>query len=232
MTEFWESSFREKRAMWGDTPADSAVRASELFKTRGYNEILLPGIGYGRNARPFVDAGMRVTGIEISDTAIRMAKERFSDIEIFHGSVAQMPFDSRRYDAIFSYALIHLLNQQARQKFIAECYAQLLPGGSMIFTSIADTAPMFGTGKRISDRLYETMPGVTLFFYDGSSIDREFRPYDLQSFHLISEPSTHTPGSQKLDFLWIQCLKGVKGPGTAYNSMYVMRNGAPRTGCI
>lgn len=201
--------------MWGDEPADSAIRAAELFKMRRYREILLPGIGYGRNAQPFLDAGMRVTGIEISETAIRLARERFPGVEIFHGSVNQMPFASRCYDAIFCYALIHLLDEPARKNFIAGCYEHLAPGGSMIFISIADTAPMFGTGIRISDRLYETMPGVRLFFYDDYSIDREFFPYGLSSFDLISEPPTR-PGSPRLDFLWIECSKGT-GPGTAYN---------------
>jgi hypothetical protein len=31
MTEFWESSFKEKQAMWGFEPADSAITTLELF---------------------------------------------------------------------------------------------------------------------------------------------------------------------------------------------------------
>ena len=31
MTEFWESSFRDKQEMWGMEPADSVVTTLELF---------------------------------------------------------------------------------------------------------------------------------------------------------------------------------------------------------
>lgn len=208
MAEFWEESFQEKKAMWGDAPTDSAIHAAELFKTRGYNDVLIPGIGYGRNAKPFLDSGMDVAGIEISETALLMARENFgSKLRIFHGSAADMPFEDRLYDGIFSFALIHLLNPADRQKLIAASYAQLRKGGCMIFVTIADTAPMFGTGTKISDRLYETIPGVRLFFYDTQAIEREFGGYGLKSFQVVSEPTKHAAGKANLDFIWIECQK-------------------------
>lgn len=42
-----------------------------------------------------------------------------------------MPFDNKSYDGIFSHALLHLLNEQEREKFIKDCYNQLKPGGYM-----------------------------------------------------------------------------------------------------
>ncbi len=211
MTEFWEASFQEKKAMWGEFPTDAAIRAAELFKARAYKNVLIPGIGYGRNAKPFIGAGIPVTGIEISETAIAMAQAGFgSEIRIFHGSVAEMPFEDKQYDSIFSFALIHLLNETDRQKFIAACYNHLRPGGTMIFLSIAESAPMFGTGKKITDRLFETMPGVRLFFYDAQSIGREFGDYGLEGFQQVSEPAKNTPTLPDLDFLWIECRKKIQ----------------------
>jgi len=187
--------------MWGPSATDSALRAAAAFREKGYKEVLIPGIGYGRNAQPFLAAGMAVTGIEISATALASLKETFgSKISTFHGSVTDMPFEQKLYDGIFSFALIHLLNEHERHKFIAACFAQLKAGGTMVIVSIADTAPMFGTGVKIAERLYETMPGVRLFFYDEASIRREFGAYGLANFQPISEPTG-------LDFLWIECRK-------------------------
>ncbi len=70
-----------------------------------------------------------VTGIEISKTAIELAKKNNVNIDIFHGSVTDMPFDQKLYDGIFCYALIHLLNHNERVKFIKDCYNQLKPNG-------------------------------------------------------------------------------------------------------
>lgn len=72
MTEFWESSFIEKQMMWGLEPADSAILAKDFFLEKKVKDILIPGIGYGRNAKIFLDNGINVTGIEISKTAIEI----------------------------------------------------------------------------------------------------------------------------------------------------------------
>jgi|GEM_PF-2813641 len=41
MTEFWESSFRDKQEMWGWKPADSAIETVALFKKNSLNKILV-----------------------------------------------------------------------------------------------------------------------------------------------------------------------------------------------
>ena len=138
MTEFWESSFRDKQEMWGWKPADSAIETVALFKKNGLNKILVPGFGYGRNAKIFIDNGFEVAGIEISETAIAMANEHLGEhIKIHHGPTSSMPFDQEVYDGIFSYSLIHLLNPKERTKLIKDCYNQLRPGGYMVFVSIS-----------------------------------------------------------------------------------------------
>ena len=130
MTEFWESSFRDKQEMWGLEPADSAIAAVDLFRKNGLTKILIPGFGYGRNAQLFNDNGFDVTGIEISETAIDLAKKNYGDhLKIYHGSVSAMPFDNEIYDGIFCYALIHLLSVKDRAKLIEDCYDQLRPNG-------------------------------------------------------------------------------------------------------
>lgn len=119
MTEFWEESFKDKKEMWGFKPADSAIATLELFKNIGLKKILIPGFGYGRNAKIFIDQGFDVTGIEISETAINLAQKRYGDnLKIHHGSVSEMPFDQYLYDGIYCYALIHLLNESEREKLI------------------------------------------------------------------------------------------------------------------
>ncbi|MEZ4195423.1 MAG: hypothetical protein R3B53_03500 [Candidatus Paceibacterota bacterium] len=75
MTEFWEENFKNKQKMWGEEAAPAAVIASDYFQKREIRKVLIPGIGYGRNAVPFIEAGMQITGIEISETAVKIAKE-------------------------------------------------------------------------------------------------------------------------------------------------------------
>ncbi|WP_369827341.1 methyltransferase domain-containing protein [Flavobacterium sp. AJR] len=50
-----------------------------------------------------------------------------------HNSVTDMPFNNYQYDAIFCYALIHLLDNPKREKLVQDFYNQLSQNGYMIF---------------------------------------------------------------------------------------------------
>jgi len=202
-TEFWESAFTEKQEMWGFEPSKSAILTSDFFTGKAVKNVFIPGIGYGRNAQIFRDKGMTVTGIEISKTAVEMAQKHYgSDITIYHGSVTDMPFDDRRYDGIFCYALIHLLDENERIKLIRDCYNQLSDNGYMVFAVISKQAHTYGQGQFISKDRYEMFGGVKLFFYDEASIHAEF---DHAGLFEITEVSENFP------FFLVKCRKESEG---------------------
>lgn len=207
MTEFWETSFLEKQTMWGFEPAQSAILTKDFFLEKNVKDILIPGIGYGRNAKIFHDNGINVTGIEISKTAIDLATQNGLNLRIHHGSVTDMPFDNKLYDGIFCYALIHLLNKREREKFIKDCYSQLKPNGYMIFTTVSKNAPMFGKGKQLSKDRFEIMKGVKMFFYDSDSLKREFGKYGLIEFSEIDEATKNIANKPPIQFIILKCKK-------------------------
>jgi SAM-dependent methyltransferase len=205
--EFWESSFIEKQTMWGFEPTDSAILTKDFFLEKNVKDILIPGIGYGRNAKVFIDNGICVTGIEISQTAIDLARQNGLDIPIFHGSVTDMPFDNKLYDGIFSFALLHLLNKHERDKFIKDCYDQLKPNGYMIFTTVSKKAPMYGKGKQLDTDYYEIMDGVKMFFYDTDTIKTDFGKYGLIELSEMDEPNKEMKNKPPINFLMVKCKK-------------------------
>ena len=208
MTEFWETSFRDKQEMWGWEPADSAIYTLELFKKYGLNKILIPGFGYGRNAKIFNDQGFKVTGIEISETAIDLAKKHFSDnVKVYHGSVSIMPFDKELYDGIFSYGLLHLLCEKERLKLIVDCYNQLKPNGYMVFVTISKEDFRFGQGIEISKDTFEPWSGLQLYFYDLDTIKSDFGEYGLLNAEVVNEPKLDLGDKPSQRFWYIVCKK-------------------------
>lgn len=195
MPEFWEEAFKDKQEMWGFEPAQSAIHTKDFFVKNNVKDILIPGIGYGRNAQIFRENAIEVTGIEISETAVALARKHYgTSMIIHHGSVTEMPFDNKKYDGIFCYALIHLLDSAERAKLIADCYNQLTQNGYMIFTAITKEAQTYGQGKTISKDRFEMFGGIKMFFYDKETIQEEFGQYGLcevaevkenYPFHLI-----------------------------------------------
>ncbi len=201
-TEFWELNFIEKQEMWGFEPSLSAVLTKDFFVKKLIKNMLIPGIGYGRNAQIFRDNGISVTGIEISKTAIELAQKHYgAGMMIYHGSIIDMPFDNRSYDGIFCYALIHLLDSDEREKLIRNCYNQLSEGGYMVFTAITKKAHTYGTGKLISKDRYEIFDDVKMFFYDEEAVHSEFDNVGLIEIIDVDE---------NFPFFLITCKKGKK----------------------
>src|SRR5699024_4802067 len=175
MSEIWEKTFRSKQEIWGQEPAKSTLLTKDFFVELNIKNVLIPGVGYGRNAGVFMDTGMNVTGIEISQTAIDLAQKHFGDnLKIYHGSVTAMPFDKQLYDGIYCYGLVYLLNHKKREKFIQDCLKQLTENGWMVFTAITKKAQTYGQGTQISKDRFELFGGIQIFFYDEKTLQEEF----------------------------------------------------------
>jgi SAM-dependent methyltransferase len=207
MSEYWESRFKNEGIMWKFEPSDSAFLTLELFKSNGIRKILIPGCGYGRNLKLFHDNGFQVTGIEISKSAIDLAKANGLDCVIHHGSVTSMPFDKEKYEGIFCYALIHLLNKNERKQFLKACYNQLKPGGMMVFVVAPKDTGMYGTGICLSKNRYEISKGLKVYFYDSESISKEFSPVGMTLFNMIEEPIKFMEGQDPIKLFYVVCKK-------------------------
>lgn len=207
MDSYWEQRFSLEGAMWKFEPADSAEFALELFRSEGINRILIPGFGYGRNAEIFIRNGIDVTGIEISASAISLARNRGLTCTIHHGSVTEMPFDGRIFDGIFCYALIHLLGAPERKKFLASCYNQLAGNGIMVFIVTSKESPLYGKGRYLSKDRYEPARGLKVFFYDQDSLEKEFSDYGFFSCEPVYEPVKFMEGEEPISLLRAVCRK-------------------------
>lgn len=207
MTDYWEAKFSNGGALWSFEPSDSAITALEIFKKNDLKKILIPGIGYGRNARLFLDAGFNVTGIEIARSAINVARLNGIDCTIHHGSVTGMPFDNDIYDAVFCYALLHLLNRTERQHFLKSCFKQLKDDGVLIFVVTSKKMDLYGKGKYLSSDRFEIEPGLKAYFYDSESLVREFLPYGLVEYEEIDEPVKFMKGVDPLKLYFVVCRK-------------------------
>jgi SAM-dependent methyltransferase len=207
MFEYWESRFKNEGAMWKFEPSDSALIALDLFKSNKIDSVLIPGFGYGRNAKLFYDAGFTVTGIEISQSAIDIAKSNGLNCIIHHGSVTSMPFDTELFGGIFCYALLHLLNKSERRRFLASCYQQLKPGGLMVFVVASIQLNLYGTGTYISKDRYNVSKGLKVYFYDDESVANEFAGFGLQKYTDIAEPIKFMEGQEPMNLKMVLCKK-------------------------
>lgn len=207
MNEYWENKFKNEGEMWKMEPSDSALMALDLFKANGIHKVLIPGFGYGRNARVFIENGFIVTGIEISQSAIDLAKANGLNCTVHNGSVTLMPFDNEQFDWIYCYALIHLLNQRERKAFLKACYNQLKDNGLMVFVVASTQMSMYGSGKMISRNRYRISEGLNVYFYDDEAVSNEFAEFGSIKYSDIEEPVKYMSGYDPMKLKLVICQK-------------------------
>jgi SAM-dependent methyltransferase len=191
MSTFWEERFRDEGKIWGDTPSRTAIYAIELFKKAGVRDVLIPGSGYGRNAEAFAKAGFLVTGIEISTTAVALARQNSPGIKYFHESVSDMPFDGSMYDSIYCFNVLHLFRKADRAEFLQKCRNQLNDGGVMFFVVFSDKEPGFGRGRMVEDNTFESKPGREVHYYSDEDLVSEFQSLEILETGMIEDPEEH-----------------------------------------
>ena len=191
MTKFWEERFREEGKIWGDIPSRTAEYAIGLFRKAGVRNVLVPGSGYGRNAEAFARAGFGVTGIEISGTAISLARHGCSTVRYHHGSVLEMPFDDSMYDGIYCFNVLHLLRKNDRVLFLKRCLEQLKVGGVMFFVVFSDKEPSFGTGRMVEENTFESKPGREVHYYSEEDLVSEFCGMEILGTGMMEDPEEH-----------------------------------------
>ena len=203
---YWETVF-DDGAIWGFEPADSAYLVADCFLKYGIKKVLIPGIGYARNATPFLDKDIQVAGIEISKAAIAIAQENNFNTSIYYGSVLDMPIDNKRYDGIYCYSLLHLFNKHERLQILKSCYEQLSDNGYMFFVVVSTKSEMYGRGRMLSKDRFEISKGLKVFFYEGSSIINEFCDFGLIEFYEFNEPIKHMKDEPDLKCFIVKCKK-------------------------
>ncbi|MGE5404213.1 MAG: class I SAM-dependent methyltransferase [Candidatus Saccharibacteria bacterium] len=196
MKEFWDNRFREEGRIWGDEPSVTAFFALKLFAEEGVKKLLIPGIGYGRNARLFAENGIEVDGIEVSGEALRHARSADLPIRCYEGSVLDMPFNDEIYDAVYSLNLLHFFRVEERAGLIEKCADQLKEGGIMFFAALSEKESGFGEGKQVEENTWERTPGRIVHYFSDDDLREHFKAFDILETGLMEDPEKHGNGRE------------------------------------
>lgn len=189
--EYWDKRFVDGGKIWGDEPSKTAIYALELFKKHKLNSILVPGVGYGRNTKLFTDANLNVVGIEVSESAINIAKNFNPKTQFFQGSVLDMPFNDENYDGIYSCNVLHLFLNNDRISFLKKCYKQLRAKGFAFFVVFSDNESSFGKGKRVEENTYESKPWRPVHYFTENDLKEHFKEFLVVETGIIEDTENH-----------------------------------------
>lgn len=189
--EYWESRFLIEGKIWGELPSLSAHYALVLFLENDVKSVLVSGSGYGRNTKLFSTSGLDVTGVEISDTAFKMASQFDPDSKFYCGTVLDMSFDNRKYDAIYCFNVLHLFRQPERELFLKECVSKLKDKGLAYFTVFSNEEESFGQGNETEPDTFESKPGRPVHYFTENDLRQQFQQFELMDVGTFKDPENH-----------------------------------------
>jgi SAM-dependent methyltransferase len=160
---FWNSRFSDKKTIFGTESSEITVECEKVFKEHGITDILIIGIGYGRNGKYFVEKGYRVDGVEISEEAITIGKTFILEINFIKGDILDTELD-KKYGAVFCYDMMQLFLKHEREKIIENCIRFCKTDGLIMVSCLSEEDILFGNGNEIEENTFEKMNGLYIHF--------------------------------------------------------------------
>ena len=144
----WEDNYAEGTPHWAIdmNPSLFAQEFVEELKENKLSKLLEVGCGNGRDSIFFSRAGMNVTAIDVSPSAVELAqgnadKENITNIRFMVANVEELPFADNEFESLFTLSVIHSTNLQ---KTIPQIARVVRKGGLVFIYLYADTEYVSG----------------------------------------------------------------------------------------
>ena len=154
------------------------------------------GCGTGNYAISLASMGFAVTGIDVSETAIKIAKENAKNRGVqCRFLVADVLGDLEEVDGTFDFAydweLLHHVFPEKRRRYAENVYRILNTEGKYLSVCFSEKDLQFGG----SGKYRETRLGTILYFSSENELRDLFKPYfnikELKTIQIIGKPAPH-----------------------------------------
>ena len=178
-----------------ETAPDALVGLVESGRVKPCKTIDL-GCGTGNYAIYLASIGFDVTGIDISQTAIEIARENANKKDVrCNFFIADLLGDlhevKETFDFAYDWELLHHIFPENRENYVENVYRILSPMGKYLSVCFSEKNPQFGG----LGRYRETPLGTVLYFSSEEELRCLFDPYfdikELKTIKIIGKFAPH-----------------------------------------
>ncbi|MDD5738437.1 MAG: class I SAM-dependent methyltransferase [Candidatus Pacebacteria bacterium] len=189
----WENEYRSSQLITKNPePQKDVLRFFKYLKKEEKKElsglnILDLGCGTGRNSNYLAGLGNKVVGVDISKTAIDIAKNRAGEMQVSDnvsyvvGDIgASYPFGDNYFDLILDITSSNSLNEKERDIYIKEVYRALKDGGYFFVRALCKD------GDKNAKNLLKFSPGKendTYIIKELNLVERVFSEKDFKELY-------------------------------------------------
>lgn len=149
----FEVAYQTRAPKWDiGHPQAAFVALAEAGAITG--KVLDVGCGTGEHALLAAAKGLDATGVDVSDSAIEVAKEKARErgltAKFFVHDALRLNELGEQFDTVIDCGLFHVIQDAGRQPFADGVHAILRPGGHYFMLGFSDTEPKHIGPRRLS----------------------------------------------------------------------------------
>jgi SAM-dependent methyltransferase len=178
-----------------ETPPDSLVDLINRGEIKPCKAVDF-GCGAGNYAIYLANEGFDMTGIDISPSAISIAKKRAIEkgvkcnfiVADILGNIGDL---KDKFDFAYDWELLHHIFPEKREKYVENVYKLLNPKAKYLSVCFSEEDPCFGG----QEKYRETPLGTVLYFSSINELRNLFEPYyriiELKKIEIRGKPVPH-----------------------------------------
>lgn len=173
----WEKDYRMRGSLWRGPFL--GFDFSQIISSG--SKVLELGCGDGKTLAMLVSAGFNVTGIDVSPSAINLARKKVGGkkARLFVGDVCNLPFSPNSFDAVVAVHVLDHLTAKERRKAAAECRRVLKKNGLLLFQGFSSRDLRFGQGKKVELRTFRRQNNIWYHYFTSGEVKKLFEGFEL-----------------------------------------------------
>jgi SAM-dependent methyltransferase len=149
----WDAAYQGQPPPWDiGRPQPAVIRLADAGRFRG--RVLDAGCGTGENALELAARGLEIWGIDVSPTAIDMARAKAADrglaATFVVGDTLELELLRQTFDTVLDCGLFHTFDDDLRPRYVRSLASAVTPGGLVHLMCFSELEPWGGGPRRVT----------------------------------------------------------------------------------
>jgi len=162
----WDDDYQHRGRLWGG-------RTTSLPRLLRSSRVLEFGCGNGKTTSSLVQAGCRVTAIDISPHAVSLCRNTCTDpdqVRILIADGRKTPFRDESFDVVIASHIIGHLSLSGRRQLAVEVQRLLIHGGTIYFRDFSVGDFRYGHGEETETGTFTRKNGIATHYFTDDEV--------------------------------------------------------------